>query len=129
MTKPPPPLAGIRVLDLGRYQAGPRAALMFARLGAEVIKVEAPGGDTSRENGPRVRRQSIYWAQYNSGKKSITLDLRNGEAKQVLRDLVKVSDVLVQNFRPGVMDEMGFGYETLRAINKRIVMINVSAYG
>ncbi|MBI3743344.1 MAG: CoA transferase [Chloroflexi bacterium] len=129
MAKPTPPLAGIRVLDLGRYQAGPRAALMFARLGAEVIKVEAPGGDTSRENGPRVRGQSIYWAQYNSGKKSITLDLRNDQAKQVLRDLVKVSDVLIQNFRPGVMDEMGFGYEALRSINKRIVMINVSAYG
>jgi CoA:oxalate CoA-transferase len=124
-----PPLAGIRVLDLGRYQAGPRAALMFARLGAEVIKVEAPGGDTSRENGPRVRGQSVYWAQYNSGKKSITLDLRNAQAKGVLRDLVEVSDVLIQNFRPGVMDEMGFGYEALRAMNKRIVMVNVSAYG
>ena len=123
------PLEGIRVLDLGRYQAGPRAGLMFARMGAEVIKVEAPGGDVSRENGPKVRGQSVYWAQYNSGKKSLTLDLRSDQGKEVLRDLVSVSDVLIQNFRPGVMDDMGFGYLSLRSINRRIIMVNVSAYG
>ncbi|MBM3946576.1 MAG: CoA transferase, partial [SAR202 cluster bacterium] len=123
------PLEGIRVIDLGRYQAGPRCGLMFARLGAEVIKVERPQGDESRANGPFVRGQSAYWVQYNSGKKSLTLDLRKDAGRQVLRDLVKVSDVLVQNFRPGVMDQMGFGYEALRAINRRIIMVNVSAYG
>ncbi len=124
-----PPLSGIRVLDLGRYQAGPRAGLMLARLGAEVIKVEDPGGDVSRENGPLVRGQSAYWVQYNSGKKSLTLELRKPQAKAVLRDLVHVADILIQNFRPGVMDEMGFGYEALAAINPRIIMVNVSAYG
>ncbi|NQW16901.1 MAG: CoA transferase [Chloroflexi bacterium] len=124
------PLDGIRVLDLGRYQAGPRAGLIFARLGADVIKVEPPGrGDESRSGNPKVRGQSAYWVQYNSGKRSVTLDLRSTVGKEILSDLVKQSDILIQNFRPGVIDEMGFGYDDLRSINKRIVMINVSAYG
>ena len=123
------PLEGIRVLDLGRYQAGPRCALMFARMGAEVIKVEAQTGDESRRNGPTVRGQSAYWVQYNSGKKSLAINLRTDEGKEVLRDLVKVSDILVQNFRPGTIDIMGFGYEALKELNRKIIMINVSAYG
>ena len=123
------PLQGIRVLDLGRYQAGPRCALMFARMGAEVIKVESVRGDESRANGPRVRGQSAYWVQYNSGKKSLAINLRTEKGKEVLRDLVKVSDILLQNFRPGTIDIMGFGYETLKRLNPKIIMINVSAYG
>ncbi len=123
------PLEGIRVLDLGRYQAGPRCALMFARMGAEVIKIEALAGDESRANGPRVRGQSAYWVQYNSGKKSLAINLRTDEGKEVLRDLVKVSDILLQNFRPGTIDVMGFGYEKIKALNPKIIMINVSAYG
>ena len=123
------PLEGIRVLDLGRYQAGPRCALMFARMGAEVIKVESVRGDESRANGPRVRGQSAYWVQYNSGKKSLAINLRTDKGKEVLRDLVKVSDILLQNFRPGTIDIMGFGYETLKKLNPKIIMINVSAYG
>ena len=123
------PLEGLRVLDLGRYQAGPRCALMFARLGAEVIKVESVNGDESRRNGPRVRGQSAYWVQYNSGKKSLAINLRTDEGKDVLRDLVKESDFFLQNFRPGTIEVMGFGYETLKALNPRIIMINVSAYG
>ena len=122
-------LDGVRVLDLGRYQAGPRCGLMFARLGADVIKVEAIKGDESRSNGPRVRGQSAYWVQYNSGKRSLSINLRTEEGKEVLRDLVKVSDVLIQNFRPGTIAKMGFGYEDLKKLNKRIVMVNVSAYG
>ena len=123
------PLEGVRMLDLGRYQAGPRCALMFARMGAEVIKVESLTGDESRGNGPKVRGQSAYWVQYNSGKKSLAIDLRNERGKEVLRDLVKVSDVFLQNFRPGTIDTMGFGYEALRELNPGIVMVNVSAYG
>ena len=122
-------LDGIRVLDLGRYQAGPRCALMFARMGADVIKVEAVTGDESRSNGPRVRGQSAYWVQYNSGKRSLSIDLRSDEGKEILRELVKVSDILVQNFRPGTIARMGFGYDELRKLNKGIVMVNVSAYG
>ena len=123
------PLEGIRMLDLGRYQAGPRCALMFARMGAEVIKIESLTGDESRAGGPKVRGQSAYWVQYNSGKKSLAINLRTDEGKEVLRDLVEVSDILLQNFRPGTIEKMGFGYDVLRSLNPRIVMVNVSAYG
>ena len=129
MATPRTALEDIRVLDLGRYQAGPRIGLVLARLGAEVIKVEAPGGDESRKQGPTVRGQSAYWVQYNSGKKSLGLNLRSEKGKEILRRLVKVSDILIQNFRPGTMAEMGFSYEQLRELNRGIIMINVSAYG
>jgi CoA:oxalate CoA-transferase len=129
MAMPRTALENIRVIDLGRYQAGPRIGLVLARLGAEVIKVEAPGGDESRKQGPNVRGQSAYWVQYNSGKKSLGLNLRSEQGKDVLRRLVKVSDILIQNFRPGTMAEMGLPYETLRELNKGIIMVNVSAYG
>ena len=122
-------LEGIRVLDLGRYQAGPRCALMFARMGAEVIKVESLDGDESRKNPPMVRGQSAYWVQYNSGKKSLAINLRTDNGKAVLRDLVKVSDVFLQNFRPGTIDAMGFGYDVLKELNRKVIMVNVSAYG
>ena len=123
------PLDGIRVIDLGRHQAGPRCAQVLARLGAEVIKVERLGGEETRYHAPWVRKQSAYWVQYNSGKKSLSIDLRKQEGKDVLSKLVKVSDVLVQNFRPGTIDIMGFGYDKLYELNPRIIMVNVSAYG
>ena len=123
------PLHGNRVIDLGRHQAGPRCAQVLARLGAEVIKVERLGGEETRYHAPWVRKQSAYWVQYNSGKKSVSMDLRKEEAKTALRKLVGMSDVLVQNFRPGTIEEMGFGYDVLKALNPRIIMVNVSAYG
>ena len=123
------PLEEIRVIDLGRHQAGPRCAQVLARMGAEVIKVERLGGEETRYHGPWVRKQSAYWVQYNSGKKSLSMDLRKEKGKEVLRKLVKVSDVVVQNFRPGTIDAMGFGYEVLKQLNPRIIMVNVSAYG
>jgi crotonobetainyl-CoA:carnitine CoA-transferase CaiB-like acyl-CoA transferase len=129
MTNGKGPLNGIRVIDLGRHQAGPRCAQVLARLGAEVIKIERLGGEETRYHGPWVRKQSAYWVQYNSGKKSVSMDMRKDEAKDALRKLIKVSDVLVQNFRPGTIDEMGFGYEVLKALNPRIIMVNISAYG
>jgi crotonobetainyl-CoA:carnitine CoA-transferase CaiB-like acyl-CoA transferase len=129
MAMPRTALEDVRVLDLGRYQAGPRIGLVLARLGAEVIKVEAPGGDESRQQGPVVRGQSAYWVQYNSGKKSLGLNLRSEKGKEILRRLVKISDILIQNFRPGTMAEMGFSYEQLRELNRGIIMVNVSAYG
>ena len=123
------PLENVRVIDLGRHQAGPRCAQVLARMGAEVIKVESLGGEETRYHGPWVKKQSSYWVQYNSGKKSLSIDLRKEEGKEVLRELVKVSDILVQNFRPGTIENMGFGYETLKELNPRIIMVNVSAYG
>ena len=123
------PLDGIRVIDLGRHQAGPRCAQVLARLGAEVIKVERLGGEETRYHAPWVRKQSAYWVQYNSGKKSLSIDLRKEQGKEVLSKLVKVSDVLLQNFRPGTIATMGFGYDVLYELNPRIIMVNVSAYG
>ena len=123
------PLAGIRVIDLGRHQAGPRCAQVLARMGAEVIKVERLGGEETRYHAPWVRKQSAYWVQYNSGKKSLSIDLRKEEGKEVLRKLVRISDVLLQNFRPGTIATMGFGYDVLKDLNPRIIMVNVSAYG
>src|SRR4030095_11012266 len=123
------PLNGIRVIDLGRHQAGPRCAQVLARLGAEVIKIERLGGEETRYHAPWVRKQSAYWVQYNSGKKSVSIDLRREEGKTALRKLIQVSDVLVQNLRPGTIEEMGFGYDVLKALNPRIIMVNVSAYG
>ncbi len=123
------PLHGIRVIDLGRHQAGPRCAQVLARLGAEVIKVERLGGEETRYHAPWVRKQSAYWVQYNSGKKSLSIDLRKEQGKEVLSKLVKVSDVLLQNFRPGTIATMGFGYDVLYELNPRIIMVNVSAYG
>ncbi len=129
MAIPKTALEGVRVLDLGRYQAGPRIGLVLARLGAEVIKVEAPGGDESRAMGPKVRGQSAYWVQYNSGKKSLGLNMRTAKGKEIVCELVKVSDILIQNFRPGTIAAMGLGYDKLRELNKGIIMVNVSAYG
>ena len=123
------PLEDIRVIDLGRHQAGPRCAQVLARMGAEVIKVERLGGEETRYHGPWVRKQSAYWVQYNSGKKSLSMDLRKEQGKEVLRKLVGVSDVLVQNFRPGTIEKMGFGYDVLKDLNPKIIMVNVSAYG
>jgi CoA:oxalate CoA-transferase len=123
------PLDGIRVLDLGRHQAGPRCAQVLARLGAEVIKVERIGGEETRYHAPWVGKQSAYWVQYNTGKKSVSMNLRTEKAKEILRRLVAISDVFIQNFRPGTIEAMGFGYEKLKQLNPRIIMVNISAYG
>ena len=123
------PLEGIRVLDLGRHQAGPRCGQVLARLGAEVIKIERLGGEETRTHGPWSNGQSAYFVQYNSGKKSLCMDMRKDRAKDILRDLVKISDVLIQNFRPGTIEKMGFGYDALHELNPKIIMVNVSAYG
>ena len=123
------PLEGYRVLDLGRQQAGPRCAQVLSRLGAEVIKIERLGGEETRYSQPWVGKQSAYWVQYNSGKKSLSMDLRTEKGKEVLRELVKISDVFLQNFRPGTIQTMGFDYETLKQLNPKIIMVNVSAFG
>src|SRR5437879_12019896 len=129
MTDGKGPLSVSRGADLGRHQSGPRCAQVLARLGAEVIKIERLGGEETRYHAPWVRKQSAYWVQYNSGKKSVSMDLRKEEAKTALRKLIKVSDVVVQNFRPGTIDGMGIGYDVLTKLNQRIIRATVSAYG
>jgi crotonobetainyl-CoA:carnitine CoA-transferase CaiB-like acyl-CoA transferase len=122
-------LEGVRVLELARYQAGPRGGMMMSDLGAEVIKVERIGGEETRRKTPIVRGQSVYFAVYNRGKKSICLDLRLPEGKAIFSELVKQADIVLENFRPGTMKEMGFDYERLRALNKGIILVSVSGFG
>lgn len=122
-------LEGVRVLELARYQAGPRGGMIMSDLGAEVIKIERLGGEETRKNPPIVRGQSVYFTVYNRGKKSICLDMRNERGKQIFADLVKTADIVLENFRPGTMQAMGFGYETLKSINSGIILVSVSGFG
>jgi CoA:oxalate CoA-transferase len=123
------PIDGIRVLDLGRYQAAPRCAATLGRLGADVIKVEPLSGDESRSVGPFAGDRSIYWAHHNAGKRSLAVDLRARDGKRVLERLAGVSDVLIENFRPGVLDGMGFGFERLMNLNPRLIVVHISGFG
>jgi crotonobetainyl-CoA:carnitine CoA-transferase CaiB-like acyl-CoA transferase len=122
-------LDGTRVLELARYQAGPRSGMVLSDLGAEVIKIEKPGGESTRRSAPVVDGHSIYFNVYNRGKKSICLDLRQDEGREIFRELVKTADFILENFRPGTMERMGLGYEDLKAIKSDIIMIRVSAFG
>ncbi len=122
-------LDGVRVLELARFQAGPRGGMMMSDLGAEVIKIERIGGEETRKNPPIVRGQSVYFTVYNRGKKSICLDMRNDEGKEIFTNLVKKSDIVLENFRPGTMEAMGFGYEALKRIKPNIILVSVSGFG
>jgi len=122
-------LDGVRVLELARFQAGPRGGMIMSDLGAEVIKIERPGGEETRKHPPMVRGQSVYFTVYNRGKKSICLDLRNPRGKEIFADLVKKSDIVLENFRPGTMKAMGFDYDALRALNSGIILVSVSGFG
>jgi CoA:oxalate CoA-transferase len=125
------PLVGIRVLDLSRALAGPYCTLMLGDMGAEVIKVESPdGGDDSRAWAPPyIGQESAYFLSCNRNKKSITLNLRTDGAKRVLTDLIKVSDVVVENFRPGTMRKMGFPYETMKSLNPKVIFASITGFG
>ena len=128
------PLAGILVADLSRVLAGPYAAQMMADLGATVIKVENPRDpDVSRGFPPYLtdgdEEFSAYYAQYNRGKLGLGLDLATDQGVEVLKDLVRSADVLVENFRPGTMAKLGVGYDVLREINPKLVYLAISGYG
>lgn len=124
------PLSGIRVLELGQLIAGPFAAKMLGEFGAEVIKIEPPGkGDPLRNWRLIHDGTSVWWQVQSRNKKSVSLDLRKPEAQDLIRSLVKDIDVVVENFKPGTMEGWGLGWEELRAINPRLVMLRVSGYG
>lgn len=130
----PGALAGVTVVDLSRVLAGPYASQTLADLGATVIKVENPRDpDVSRGFPPYLtdgdEEFSAYYAQYNRGKLGVGIDLATPEGKEVLKDLVRGADVLVENFRPGTMEKLGVGYEVLREINPRLVYTAISGYG
>ena len=123
------PLAGIRVLDCTAVLSGPLATAQLADQGADVIKVESGGGDTTRSVGPTKGPMSAMFITANRGKRAITVDLKKQEGLQVVLDLARTSDVFVENFRPGVADRLGLGYAALSAINPRIVYLSISGFG
>ncbi|MGW3606783.1 CaiB/BaiF CoA transferase family protein [Micromonospora sp. NPDC005161] len=128
------PLAGLVVLDLSRALAGPHAAMMLGDLGARIIKIEAPGGDESRGwgppfVGPEHDPQSTYFLSCNRNKESIVLDLKTEGGREALSRLVARADVLIENFRPGVLDRLGFPTTRLHALNRRLVILSISGFG
>jgi crotonobetainyl-CoA:carnitine CoA-transferase CaiB-like acyl-CoA transferase len=123
------PLQGVRVIEISRYAAGPLAGFVLASLGAEVIKVESPGGEDCRGWAPRFGGVSGYFANYNAGKRSIVLDLRHASARERLWALISSADVVLQNLRPDVMERMGFGADKVTSRHTRVVCATISGYG
>lgn len=124
------PLSKIKVLDLSRFLAGPFCTLLLADMGADVIKIETPEhGDDARYQGTLINGESGYFVGMNRNKRGMTLDLKSKEGKDIFLQLVKISDVVVENFRPGVMRNLGFDYESLKKVNPRIVYCGISGFG
>ncbi|MFZ9726362.1 MAG: CaiB/BaiF CoA transferase family protein [Ilumatobacteraceae bacterium] len=123
------PLEALRVLDFTRVLAGPHAARMLCDLGAEVIKIEPPEGDLTRFGQPRLNSLATYFIQQNVGKSNISLDFTHPRAVDIARRLADISDVVIENFRPGVMERLGLGYDELSARNPRLVYASISGYG
>ena len=114
-------LSGVKVIDLTRVLSGPFCTMLLADMGAEVIKIEPPKGDNVRNQGDMVDGYSSYFAQFNRNKKSVILDLYKETDKELLKSLLSDADVVVENFKAGVFNKMGFDYETLKSINPKII--------
>ncbi len=125
----PKALADVRVIDLGHVLAAPTTAMILGDLGADVIHLEPPHGDDARAFGPFVSGQSGYFISINRNKKSVVVDLKKPAGKEILADLISVSDVVLENFRPDTMEKLGFSYERMRAINPRIIYACISGFG
>jgi CoA:oxalate CoA-transferase len=123
------PLAGLKVLDFSRVLAGPFAGRMLNDLGADVVKVEPPDGDVTRLWGKVVGGVPGYYHQQNAGKRDISIDLRHPGAKDLVFDLVRQADILIENYRPDVMPRLGFGYPELSAVNPGLIMLSISGFG
>jgi len=128
-TAVPLPLAGVKVLDLARVFAGPVAGRVLSDLGAEVVKVEPPEGDVTRVFGRKTAGLSTYYAQQNVGKDNICVDLREPAGPELVRKLADQADIVIENFRPGVMARYGLDYETLKARNPALIMLSISGFG
>jgi crotonobetainyl-CoA:carnitine CoA-transferase CaiB-like acyl-CoA transferase len=122
-------LAGVRVVDFTRYLSGPTLTMLLADLGAEVVKVEGLSGDPARQAGPFHQGESVYYMASNRNKRSLAVDLRRPEGKEIVFRLLERADVFAQNFRPGVAEKMGFGAEALAERNQRLVYCNISGFG
>jgi crotonobetainyl-CoA:carnitine CoA-transferase CaiB-like acyl-CoA transferase len=128
--RPRPPLAGIRVIDLTRVLAGPFCSMSLGDMGAEVIKVEEPGkGDDTRGWPPFTGGEATYFMSVNRNKKSLTLNMKAPEGQAILRRLIAKADVVLENFRPGTMERLGFGYDALRKLNPRLIYCAISGFG
>ena len=125
----PRPLQGLKVLDLARVLAGPYVGRMLADLGADVVKIEPPEGDVTRKWGAVRHGLSGYFTQQNVGKRSVCIDLRQAGGAALVRKLAMQADVVVENFRPGVLEQYGLGYEALRVDNPKLVMLSISGFG
>lgn len=125
----PRPLEGVRVLDCSTIIAAPFAAMLLADYGAEVIKIEHPRGDGLRLSGPQKHGVGLNYAFYGRNKRNIVLDLSSADGQQILRDLAAKSDVLLENFRPGVMEKWHLGWEQLHEVNRRLVMLRMTGFG
>lgn len=125
----PQPLSGIRVVDLTTLLPGPLATLMLVEAGAEVIKIERPGGDDMRGYNPQWQGTGAAFSLLNRGKKTLTLDLKTEGGAAELRSLLQYADILVEQFRPGIMAKLGFGYEAVRAINPKLIYCSISGFG
>ena len=123
------PLSGIRVLDVSRVLAGPYVGRMLCDLGADVVKIEPPEGDVTRNWGRVIGGLSGYYTQQNVGKRNVSVDLRKPAAPELLRRLAAHADVLVENFRPGVMAQFGLAYEDVSPSNPRLIMLSITGYG
>jgi len=123
------PLSNLRVLDFTHVLSGPTCTMVLGDLGAEVIKIEPPEGESSRAYGPFKNNASAYFNSVNRNKLSLCLDLKKDGAKQVVWDLLRIADVLVENFRPGTIARLGFDYESVKAVNPRIVYASISGFG
>jgi crotonobetainyl-CoA:carnitine CoA-transferase CaiB-like acyl-CoA transferase len=128
-TGPPGPLSGVRVLDLSQYIAGPYGCTLLADQGADVIKVEPPGGDNLRQYPSTLQSENRAFLGVNRSKQGVVLDLKSAEGLEVLLKLVEQADVLVHNFRPGVPERLGIDYERMRALNSRLIYCAVTGYG
>jgi crotonobetainyl-CoA:carnitine CoA-transferase CaiB-like acyl-CoA transferase len=125
----PQPLSGIRVIDLTNLLPGPLATLMLAEAGAEVIKIERPGGDDMRGYPPQWQGTGAAFSLLNRGKNTLTLDLKSAAGATELRALLETADVLVEQFRPGIMAKLGFAYEAVRATNPKLIYCSITGYG
>ncbi|AMN42015.1 CaiB/BaiF CoA transferase family protein [Rhodoplanes sp. Z2-YC6860] len=123
------PLSGLLVLDFTTLLPGPLATLMLAEAGAEVIKIERPGGEEMRHYEPRFDGESAMFAQLNRGKTSLVLDLKSAADCAKLKPLLARADILVEQFRPGVMTRLGFGYDAVRAVNPKLIYCSITGYG
>ncbi len=123
------PLEGIRVLDFSRVVAGPFAGRLLADLGADVVKVEPPEGDSTRIHGRKVGAISGFYNQQNAGKRNICLDLRADGAVELVKSLAAVADIVIENYRPGVMHRLGIDYEVLSEVNPKLIMLSISGFG